>query len=320
VRVRISTKQNSGLRIYLLQPRCSRIAGVRTRFQNQDPKEVGEPALRWLSRGLREALVAFVQRAKDNTYGLFGAIYEFQLASVLDEVRKVSESGATVSVVYDSIPGVPPEERLGDQRRRDQWPLHRPHDGKIMHNKFFVLTKNGQPVAAWMGSTNITENGLFGHLNCGQIIEDAGVAGAYLEYWRELSGNPAVSAEKVWTAANNANPPSPWTDNLRPVFSHERDSRCSIVRRPCRRGSSKTAFHDVCLRMHKLFQSVYERPDESFGSPHGEGGQWCRVGTGQEDIARIRRLPNVVVAVGNNIIVNSFDRWLKERAKFRRRG
>jgi phosphatidylserine/phosphatidylglycerophosphate/cardiolipin synthase-like enzyme len=33
----------------------------------------------------------------------------------------------------------------------------------------------------------------------------------------------------------------------------------------------------------------------------------------KKDIGRIRRLPNVVVAVGNNIVTNSFDRWLKER-------
>jgi phosphatidylserine/phosphatidylglycerophosphate/cardiolipin synthase-like enzyme len=43
---------------------------------------------------------------------------------------------------------------------------------------------------------------------------------------------------------------------------------------------------------------------------HGAGLEQAR-----KDIRRIRRLPNVVVAVGNNIAVNSFDRWLKERSK-----
>jgi phosphatidylserine/phosphatidylglycerophosphate/cardiolipin synthase-like enzyme len=33
------------------------------------------------------------------------------------------------------------------------------------------------------------------------------------------------------------------------------------------------------------------------------------------DIARIRRLPNVIVAIGHNIVTNSFDRWLKELSK-----
>ena len=36
---------------------------------------------------------------------------------------------------------------------------------------------------------------------------------------------------------------------------------------------------------------------------------------GKADIRRIRSLHNVVVAVGNNITTNSYDRWLKERAK-----
>jgi hypothetical protein len=34
--------------------------------------------------------------------------------------------------------------------------------GKIMHNKFIVLLRNGAPVEVLTGSTNYTENGLFG--------------------------------------------------------------------------------------------------------------------------------------------------------------
>jgi phosphatidylserine/phosphatidylglycerophosphate/cardiolipin synthase-like enzyme len=33
---------------------------------------------------------------------------------------------------------------------------------------------------------------------------------------------------------------------------------------------------------------------------------------GKIDIARIRRLPNVVVTIGHNIATNSFDRWVQE--------
>src|SRR5262249_32884113 len=35
------------------------------RFQNRPPKEVGQPAFTWLSRGLWEAMLAFVDEAKD---------------------------------------------------------------------------------------------------------------------------------------------------------------------------------------------------------------------------------------------------------------
>jgi phosphatidylserine/phosphatidylglycerophosphate/cardiolipin synthase-like enzyme len=42
-------------------------------------------------------------------------------------------------------------------------------------------------------------------------------------------------------------------------------------------------------------------------------GNGAGLAQGKKDILRIRKLPNVVVAVGNNIVTNSFDRWLKER-------
>jgi phosphatidylserine/phosphatidylglycerophosphate/cardiolipin synthase-like enzyme len=55
-----------------------------------------------------------------------------------------------------------------------------------MHNKFFVLSKNDQPKAVWTGSTNLTENGIFGHSHLGHIVEDKDVAQSFLDYWDRL--------------------------------------------------------------------------------------------------------------------------------------
>src|SRR5262249_37708024 len=41
-------------------------------------------------------------------------------------------------------------------------------------------------------------------------------------------------------------------------------------------------------------------------------GSGSGLAQGKIDIARIRKLPNVQVAVGHNIALNAFDRWLKE--------
>ena len=68
--------------------------------------------------------------------------------------------------------------------------------------------------------------------------------------------------------------------------------------------------------MDKRFKEVYKLDDgilriallEKEGNGRG-------LAQGKIDIARIRRLPNVVMAIGNNIALNSFDRWLKERSK-----
>src|SRR6516165_6370900 len=47
------------------------------RFGNNDPATIPD-ALVWLSRGLQEAILAFLAKAIDETYELHAAIYEFQ--------------------------------------------------------------------------------------------------------------------------------------------------------------------------------------------------------------------------------------------------
>jgi hypothetical protein len=53
-----------------------------------------------------------------------------------------------------------------------------------------------EPVAVWTGSTNRTENGIFGHSNCVNVIEDAGVSAAYLNYWHNLKNDPTTTEGK----------------------------------------------------------------------------------------------------------------------------
>ena len=122
-----------------------------------------------------EAFQAFVARAKDSSYGLHGAIYEFQWPAALKAIKDAAGAGARVHILYDAIPG-----RLGPVTKNEdaiaaagtRGALQPETTGKIMHNKFIVLTKNGKPLAVWTGSTNLTENGIFGHSNCGHVIED----------------------------------------------------------------------------------------------------------------------------------------------------
>ena len=78
-----------------------------------------------------------------------------------------------------------------------------------MHNKFLVLLRDGEPEAVWTGSTNISENGLYGQLNAGHQVEDAAVARAFRDYWDQLRANPAPKDLKAWVAANSPPPPCP---------------------------------------------------------------------------------------------------------------
>ena len=291
------------------------------RFQNKAPDELlgsqREAAYRWLSRGLLEALEAFANRAKDASFGLFGAVYEFQWEAALKAVKVAADRGAQVRVVYDAIPSktgpVDNNETAIGQVGMQGLCIPR-SKGKIMHNKFFVLTENGAPKAVWSGSTNLTENGIFGHANCGHVVEDDKIAQAYLEYWNELQGNPESKAERTWMGEHNPAPPEPWSAEIVPVFSPRKGLKVLDWYAELADSAKKALFMTFAFGMHKDFQEVYENNDgvlryalmEKEGNGRG-------LEQGKIDIARIRKLPNVVVAVGNTIVVNSFDRWLKER-------
>jgi phosphatidylserine/phosphatidylglycerophosphate/cardiolipin synthase-like enzyme len=289
------------------------------RFLNKSPDKIGEAAYHWLSRGLFEAFKSFVGRANSPHFGLYGAVYEFEWPDALKAIKAASDTGATVRILYDAIPGATGPlrnnqlavsaaslESLCIQRTK----------GKIMHNKFFVLTKDNKPIAVWTGSTNLTENGIFGHSNCAHVIEDADVAAAYLAYWNELISNPENDAERLWVSQNNPMPPDPWTNDLDQAFSPRSGLNLLQWYADIADAPQKPIFMTFAFGMHKYFQKVYEKKDGVLRIALMEKeGNGAGLKKGKADIRRIRFLPNVVVAVGNNITTNSFDRWLKERAK-----
>lgn len=293
------------------------------RFQNLAPDQLPDPraAYDWLSRGLLEAFCAFVQRARGKTWGLRGAIYECQWPGALQAIAAAAATGASVKIVYDGIAGGGPRQaNEAAIAAAGLAGLCQPRTaGKIMHNKFVVLTRAGKPVAVWTGSTNLTENGLFGHLNCGHVIEDVEVAADYLRYWQQISADPAPAAERAWMAQHNPAPPPAWTGGERSVFSPR--SGLDVLRWYGQiAGSAQQAlFMTFAFGMHKTFQQVYERDDAVLRMALLEKeGNGAGLAQGRLDVRRIRARRNVVMAVGNNLTTNSFDRWLKERAQLTR--
>jgi len=287
------------------------------RFQNQDPDQVGAAAYTWLSRGLFEAFVAFLARAVDEHWSIHGAIYEFQWPAALQAVKDARGRGAEVAILYDGIPGAsgPKAKNEAAIAAAKIKSLCQPRSlGKIMHNKFFVLAKDGKAKAVWTGSTNLTENGIFGHSNLGHAVEDADLATAYLDYWNELAGNPDAAAERTAIAALNPSPPAPWSDDLTHVFSPHSGLKVLDWYAEIAGSAKKTLMMTFAFGMDKRFQQVYEQNDSilRFALMEKEGNG-AGLAQGKIDVTRIRKLPNVVVAVGNNIVSNSFDRWLAEK-------
>jgi len=180
VSVKISTEPNDDGQhgIYFNRGACSSQAYAK-KFENKPPSEVGQAAYEWLSRGLLEGVVGFIERASEKIYDLHGAIYEFQWPQALDALEQARVRGAKVKVVYDAIAGAthPKEKNVAAINAAKLKQVSIPKTkGTIMHNKFLVLSQKGKPVAVWTGSTNWTENGIFGHSNCGHVLEDETIA------------------------------------------------------------------------------------------------------------------------------------------------
>ena len=289
------------------------------RFQNRPPSEVGQAAYDWLSRGLIEGIVAFIQRAKDSKFGLKGAFYEFQWPTVLNELRAAKKRGADVDVVFDDIdnstgPHNKNEEAIDNCKIKS---ITTPRaNGTLMHNKFLVLTKNGDPEAVLFGSTNLTENGLFGHANCTHVSENTDIAAKYLAFHNKLATDPETthgSDYKSWTIEQTPAPATKFIDGMAPVFS-PRSNLDALHWYGELAGSAKGAlFMTFAFGMNGIFQSVYAKDDSvlRFGLMEKE---WN--GKGKEaQIAAIRKLQartNVVIAIGNRIPLNRFDQWLGE--------
>lgn len=283
------------------------------RFQNRRPDEVGPAAFNWLSRGLIESIRDFLELAKDETYSIAAALYEFNYPDVLEYLKEAKQRGAKVKVVYHAAEDETKEhsEEAIDEANIKSICEERANTLNLQHNKFFVLLKNEKPVQVLTGSTNISLNGIFGHSNLTHIVRDTKVAEAYYEYWKQLKADKPGPEMKDWADAENPAPPE--EDNypdIFPVFSPHRG--LSILKWYAELAGTATEglFMTFPFGINKEFISVYEKEDKvlrmALLDKKGNND------TAKANVDRVRRLVNCVVAVGNNIRINSFDRWLKE--------
>lgn len=185
-------------------------------------------ALAWLSRGLFEAMVAFIGQAKGPRFGLRAAVYEFDYEPAIAAFAAAQKACKDVKIVYDArLPNDAAKRRVANVKRLlgqyglTKSAIPRTADPRfIAHNKFIILLDNGKPVAVWTGSTNYTESGIFGQANVGHIVRDPKVAAGYLAYWNHVAKNPA---NKPFRAANEQLTPTlsacPPAEGVTLVFS-----------------------------------------------------------------------------------------------------
>ena len=193
-------------------------------FGNREPdaENPRSKEMKWLSRGLFEALVRFIGLAGDGM-GLRAALYEFHYLPVANAFAKAIEAGADVKVVYDAESDYKVENQaIIKTAGLDDYDAVVPRTVSegIRHNKFIVLLKDGKPLAVWTGSTNISAGGIFGHSNVGHVVWDEGVAAKYLDYWQRLANNLTPTKlrapNKAATPLPGGRPPK---DSVIPLFS-----------------------------------------------------------------------------------------------------
>ncbi|MGQ0661367.1 phospholipase D-like domain-containing protein [Sphingosinicella sp.] len=164
------------------------------RFKLQHPSDVADgSAYRWLSRGLKEALLGFIAAAKLGE-ALHVCIYEFFEEEIAEALRAARGRGVVVDIVYHAKAGdhaTTESEHLLHAKGLDQVATARRKVGNISHNKFIVHLVGGQPVRLFTGTANFSQNAFYFQTNAAVTLEDPVVAATYEDYFRVLKDDPA---------------------------------------------------------------------------------------------------------------------------------
>jgi phosphatidylserine/phosphatidylglycerophosphate/cardiolipin synthase-like enzyme len=198
-----------------------------------------EEAYEWLSRGLFEAIQGLLAKAKDESFGIRAAVYEFSYEPVIEAFAKAQQDCKDVQIVYDARIVKKKDGTIDAKMKKrvdEVKALLKKHDlfdvatpriqnpRYISHNKFIILLQNQEPVAVWTGSTNFSESGIFGHANVGHLVRDKHVAAQYLAYWERLKADPL--AEGLRPDNDEASPTLddfPPPDGITTIFSPRED-------------------------------------------------------------------------------------------------
>ena len=170
-----------------------------------DPSPVCDSQLQWLSRGLDQAFLSFVDKAQGPNHSLLACFYECCYKPGLKALSRARDRGVYVRFIHDAGTHAPIDndaairecgvEDIAIPRRRCRG---------ISHNKFVLLVHLNRPIAVWTGSTNLKKSAWFGQANVGHVCRDPGVLQSYLVYWRTLSTDPCIQELKRFNSEQAA--------------------------------------------------------------------------------------------------------------------
>ena len=304
------------------------------RFGDRKPDESNPRDGRWawLSRGAMEAVAGFIARAKNDSWGLRVAAYEFRLDLFADALLAAHERGADVKILYDGCAN-PPDERgavfprdvnraLALTARVDSFCLERVtradvKQPPIAHHKFIVLLKNGKAEAVLTGSANFSRGGVFGQSNVVHIVENANIAGAFLKCWELISNNPSHDQLRTDLTATNQIPEALPPVGTFAIFSPQQTKRALDWYAKLAKEAQGGLFMTFAFGINKVFLDAYAHGAAKLryallDKLLAPGVRKEQRPAAEEAMKILRFMKENRFAVGNRIATNQFDRWVKE--------
>ena len=282
------------------------------------PADLPEPkrtaAMRWLSRGLDEALLAFVGQAAGPGNALRAAVFEFTEPGALAAFQAAHAAGADVRVVYhakDDDTGHSNEQAIAASGIDRAILIPRAHP-KLAHNKFIVYAAQAadgglSPVSVWTGSTNLSLGGIFGHSNVGHAVRDPAIAARYLPYWTELATDPQVKDLRTWTGANNGfDVATMAASGVHTVFSPRSGLAALNWYAQQFTGAPQHAAHiTLPFGLTKVFETQLE-------AYQGQALHFLMLDARDNNQAQWQNLPGVLLAVGATGGPDELSNWARE--------
>lgn len=271
----------------------------------------------WLSRGLFEALSAFIGRAAGpdgNDYKLRAMLYEFRYLPVGKAFGAARTAGADVAIRYEAQSYKDDNEAMITEAGIDDICVPQRSRSGIRHNKFIVLIHKDKPIAVWTGSTNISAGGIFGHSNVGHVIWDEGIAQRFLDYWERLAALDVT--RKPLVEKNLAVDPTPAAKSLPPsdrmlTLYCPRDDKATVDTLQWYADLLDSGKRIVCMtfafNLDQFFVDVLERKNDTLRYAVFDKNLKPDV----ED--QIDQVSNTVIAAGAKLEAGDLENFLFER-------
>jgi hypothetical protein len=277
------------------------------------PPPLRAEAMAWLSRGLFEAMRAFIGQAASPGNALRAAVFEFTDPGALAAFQAAHEVGADVRIVYhakDDETGAANEQAIA-AAGIDRTILIPRRDPVLAHNKFIVYGTQAadgslSPLSVWTGSTNLSTGGIFGHSNVGHAVRDPAIASQYLTYWTELATDPPRDDLRAWVGANNGFDPSGFdAGSIHTVFS-PRTGIAPLTWYAQRFTGAERAGH---ITLPFGLTTIFEQDLEAYA---GGALHYLMLDSRDSNQAQWSAVPGVLVAVGATGGPDELSSWAQE--------